>query len=124
MATLPTNVCICLSNANDSLVYPDDDLDESDPDDPTSYKDAMSRPDKDEWIAAVKDELNSIKELEVYKLVDRSEAAGRRVLKGKFVFHIKRNKVGAIERYKVRFIAGGDRAVPGIDFDKTMSPMM
>lgn len=124
MSSLPLDVRACLSDATDTLCYDFDEDDEPHPDDPKSFADAMNRPDKLKWVDAIKDELKSIKDLEVYKLVDKSEAVGRRILRGKFVFHIKRDEHGAIERYKVRFVVGGDRAVPGVDYAKTTSPTM
>ena len=126
VASLPTDVRACLLDAG-----PDDsdflEVDEEvDPEDPKTFQEAMGRSDRDKWIVAIKEELKSIDDLKVYKLVPRSQAIkeGRKVLKGRFVFHLKRDQFGAIERWKARFVARGDRATPGIDFNKTTSPTM
>lgn len=59
-------------------------------------------------------------------LVPRAVALeeGRKILKGCFVFHLKRDQWGHVNRHKVCFVVKRCAAVPGIDFTKTMSPMM
>lgn len=97
------------------------------PDDPASFQEAMASPDADKWLAACKEELASIMALDVYDLVPRneaSEAGGRRIMKGKFVFRVKRDEHGAAIRWKVRFVAKGYEAVYGVDYKKTTSPTM
>ena len=41
--------------------------------DPASYREAMSSPDSDEWKKAIEAELQSMRENDVWDLVDRSE---------------------------------------------------
>ena len=43
------------------------------PADPQTLKEALSRPDADKWIAGAKDEMKSLKEMGVYKMVRRSD---------------------------------------------------
>jgi hypothetical protein len=53
------------------------------PDEPT-FREAMKSPDSDKWILGIQDELKSLKEMGVYKLIPRSDIpAGHKVLCGK-----------------------------------------
>lgn len=39
------------------------------PADPQTLKEALSCPDADKWVASAKDEMKSLKEMNVYKLI-------------------------------------------------------
>jgi Reverse transcriptase (RNA-dependent DNA polymerase) len=91
-------------------------------DDP-SWADAIASPDREYWVAGARDELQSLKELQVFVLVPRSSLPiGRRPLKGKLVCKRKHNDSGKISRYKVRYVAKGYAQQYGIDYDKTTAP--
>ncbi|TFY55680.1 hypothetical protein EVJ58_g8092 [Rhodofomes roseus] len=95
------------------------------PGDPATLEEAMSGPFKAEWSASLSDELKSIKDLGVYKLIPRSQVpAGRRILKGKPVFRLKRNEKGEPVRFKSRWCAKGFQQVYGLDYNRTSSPTM
>ncbi|GJV05450.1 putative RNA-directed DNA polymerase [Tanacetum coccineum] len=57
-----------------------------------------------------------------WSLVPR--ASNTNVVDGKWVYRLKRDKNGAITRYKARFVAKGCRQQPGIDFHETFSPVV
>lgn len=126
LASLPADVRSSLQD--DSPLGPDcfGEGDEIDPDDPQSFDEAMARSDAAKWVEAIKDELKSITELEVWSLVPRSipKSEGRKILKGRFVFHLKRDENGVIVRWKVRFVVKGFAAVKDVDYKKTTSPTM
>ncbi|GKG45022.1 uncharacterized mitochondrial protein-like protein isoform X2, partial [Tanacetum coccineum] len=48
-------------------------------------------------------------------------ASNTNVVDGKWVYRLKRDKNGAITRYKERFVVKGFRQQPGIDFNETFS---
>jgi len=56
------------------------------PKEPKSYKEAMTSPEADEWIQAMKDEMASMEENETWLLVKKPE--GARVLDSKWVYKI------------------------------------
>ena len=61
-----------------------------------TFEEAMASPDAPKWLAACRDELSSIKNLGVFKLVPRSAAEGHTVMKGHFVFRLKCDKTGKV----------------------------
>lgn len=94
----------------------------ADPDEP-SEKEALSGPDEAHWRAAMREELEGIKEMGVYELVPRSSVPkGRKIMKGRMVFRKKRNAGGYIMRYKAHWVVKGYAGVFGQDYTKTTSP--
>src|SRR5882762_3940033 len=102
----------------------DDDFDAKYPDDPATLEEALASEDAPKWLAGCKEELASINKLSVFKLVPRSQCTGWKVLKGKFVFRVKRDALGKAVHWKVRYVAKGYEAVYGVDYKKTASPTM
>ena len=92
------------------------------PDDPP-FHEAMRSPDADKWILGIQEELKSLKEMGVYTLVPRSDVpAGCKVLRGKWVLHLKRDEHGNPVRHKARFAVKGFEQVFGQDYIDTTSP--
>lgn len=91
---------------------------------PTSYKDAISGEHSAQWIAAIESEIQSLIDLKVFKLVHRKELPpGTNIIKAKWVFKVKPNKLGHVERYKTRLCAKGYLQKHGIDYSQTFSPV-
>jgi hypothetical protein len=93
------------------------------PADPQSMAEALASPDAEQWKLTLIEEFNALKDLGVYKLVPRSTVpAGRKIMRGKAVFHQKTDEFGTIVRYKCRYVCRGFSAVYGQDYTKTTSP--
>jgi hypothetical protein len=76
-----------LGDAFDALAAMQGNDDLPSPRDPQSMKEALAGEDADRWMESMKEELQSIKDHNVYRLVPCSSVpAGRKVLKGKFVY--------------------------------------
>jgi hypothetical protein len=93
------------------------------PNDPPTLADALGLPDRASWLEGIHEELNGLREMGVYKLVPRSAVpAGRKILKGKWVFCLKRNENAEPVRYKAHLCVKGFLQVFGQDYLETTSP--
>ena len=88
---------------------------------PTRYDQAIAAPDSDKWWDAMRDEIESLNKLGVWEVVPRPE--NRKVIGCKWVYRIKTNAQGEVERYKARLVAKGYSQVPGMDFSDTFAPV-
>ena len=82
--------------------------------DEPSLKEAMSGFHRDKWLEAMRDELASLTENGVYKLI--SLPVGAAALSGKWLLKIKRGAQGEIERFKARYVVRGFEQVLRKDF--------
>lgn len=80
----------------------------------------MQSEDRELWIRAMQEEMNSIQQNRTWRLVDRSPDA--RPIGVKWIFKIKR--VNGNVRYKARLVALGYAQRPGIDFGETYAPVI
>jgi hypothetical protein len=88
---------------------------------PTSFRDAVQQPDWDDWKLALDEEMKSLLENDTWELVEREP--GMKVIPSKWVFKLKRDSEGRINRYKCRLVAGGHRQKYGVDFEETFAPV-
>lgn len=89
---------------------------------PRSFSEAMKNPDKGRWQSAMKDEMDSLKANDVWELV--SPPTGRKVLGCKWVYKVKVNAEGNVERHKARLVAQGFSQRFGQDYDETFAPVV
>jgi Reverse transcriptase (RNA-dependent DNA polymerase) len=90
---------------------------------PSSYDAAWDHKDifqQTKWREAIKKELDKMEKLNVWEIVNRKTIpTGRRCVKHKWVFDIKRNGT-----FRARLVACGYSQVPGIDFTEVFSPVV
>ena len=89
--------------------------------DPTSLKEAQSRSDWPKWQEAMKKELESLKKNGTWDVVPRPP--DKNIVGSKWVFHIKRDANGSIEKYKARLVARGFTQIYGVDYTETFAPV-
>lgn len=92
-----------------------------DEDIPTTFEEAMEGRNKENWLEAMRFEISSLESLKTWDLMELPD--DRNVIQTKWVFDIKRNGKGEIERYKARLVAKGFSQIPGIDFVEVFSPV-
>ncbi|KAJ9561084.1 hypothetical protein OSB04_006244 [Centaurea solstitialis] len=86
---------------------------------PTSFTVANTLP---QWRDAMADEYSALLRNGTWTLVPR--VPGSNIVDSKWVFKIKQDLQGAIQRYKARLLAKGFRQQPGIDYEDTFSPVV
>ena len=109
----PERYGFLVTQHGDVLVYQDDE--------PITYDDAMSDPDSAKWLDAMKSEMDSMYQNQVWTLVDMPE--GVKPIGCKWVFKKKTDMEGNVQTYKARLVAKGFRQKHGIDYDETFSPV-
>jgi hypothetical protein len=73
--------------------------------DPRSYSEAMHCPDAPKWKGACNEEYQSLMDNHTWDVVDLPP--GRKAVKSKWVFKIKENPDGTVDRYKAHLVAKG-----------------
>ena len=92
-------------------------------DDPCTWEEAKESVDAKRWEEGYRDELKSLKDMDVYTLIPRNLVPpGHRIRKGRPVFHVKRDESGTSVRWKVRVVFKGFEQIYGKDYTKTTSP--
>lgn len=86
-----------------------------------TYAEARRRPDWPKWQEAIQKELDSLKANGTWELVERPDNAN--VVDSKWVFRIKKNAAGEIEKYKARLVARGFTQIYGVDYYQTYAPV-
>src|SRR3954467_15339927 len=88
---------------------------------PQSFEDAMSCTNLDNWLKAMKDEIDQLEKLETYQLEDLP--MGRQAVGNKWVYNTNINPDGTI-RHKAQLVAQGFSQWPSLDYFNTYSPVM
>jgi hypothetical protein len=89
---------------------------------PTSYEEAISGPQREQWMAAIKDEMRSHGWNVVWTLVTAPKGAN--IVSCQWVFKLKRLPDGWIDRYKARLVARGFSQQYGVDYDETFAAVV
>lgn len=85
---------------------------------PQSWKEAAMNP---KWKEAMNEEMRALKKNETWELVPLP--AGKKTVGCKWVFTVKQNVDGIIERFKARLVAKGFTQTYGVDYQETFAPV-
>jgi len=85
---------------------------------PRNWKEAKQDP---KWKEAMLEELAALEKNKTWDLVPFP--VGKKVVNCKWVYTVKQNPNGKIERYKARLVAKGYSQTYGIDYDETFAPV-
>ncbi|CAI7756352.1 unnamed protein product [Closterium sp. NIES-54] len=92
------------------------------PGEPATLKKALESSDAEEWKKAMESELKSIEENGTWELVELPE--GRKAITSKWLFKIKSDADGKIERYKSRLVAKGYQQKEKVDYKELFAPVV
>jgi len=89
--------------------------------DPKTLQQARSRTDWPQWQEAMDREISTLEGAHTWESVPRPP--GKNIVGSKWVFRIKRNAEGKVQKYKARLVARGFTQVFGQDYYDTFSPV-
>jgi transposase InsO family protein len=89
--------------------------------DPATFEDALRSENSAEWKRAMDREITSLKENQTWILTDLPP--GAKAIPCKWVFRLKKNPDGSIDKYKGRLVVKGFSQRHGIDYSETFSPV-
>ena len=94
----------------------------SGPTEPKTFQEEWHSPiekERDNWRAAIRKEIRSMIEREVWRKTDRKRIPNnRRLIGNKWVFKIKRDGT-----YRARLVALGHSQIPGVDYTDNFAPV-
>lgn len=90
-------------------------------DEPASYEEVKARQDYSKWQSAMEDEYRSLVEQNTFEWV--TPPSDCHAVPSRWVFVIKRDAAGNIEKYKARVVAKGFRQVHGRDYGEVYAPV-
>ena len=88
---------------------------------PTTIDEAKTRLDWPKWDEAIQAELKRLADAHTWNVVERPKDVN--VVSCKWVFKIKKNTAGEIDKYKARLVARGFTQQYGVDYHEIYAPV-
>ncbi|BBN68699.1 ABC-2 type transporter family protein [Prunus dulcis] len=85
---------------------------------PTKVSEALK---DSKWVQAIKEEMKALEKNQTWTL--ETIPRGKKTIGCRWVFTVKHNADGSIERYKARLVAKGYTQTYGIDYEETFAPV-
>lgn len=91
-------------------------------DEPDTYNQAMAGADHKEWLAAVKEEIESHRDNNTF--TEAALPTSVQTIGSRWVFKIKRDREGKPVRFKARLVAKGFSQIEGVHYTETFAPTL
>lgn len=88
---------------------------------PKTIRQAFNSTKATEWKKAVQSEYDSLMKNETWELCTLPK--DRKAITNRWVFKVKHNPDGSVNKYKARLVARGFNQVYGLDYDETFAPV-
>lgn len=88
---------------------------------PETYSEALKSEQQEDWTIAMDREINALNENQTWVLEDLP--TGKRAIPCKWVYKVKTNSDGSVDKFKARLVVKGFSQKKGVDFDQTFSPV-
>ncbi len=89
---------------------------------PKTYHEAVHGPKGSKWKEAMQLEMKSLKDNNVWELVTLPK--DKKLVGSKWVYKVKVDGDGCVERFKARLVAQGFTQTKGADYDETFRPVV
>ena len=91
---------------------------------PRTIKEALSKSNKyrEFWLNGIRYEFSRMIKMGVFRLMDRTKAKGKKLLKSTWAFRVKPDLNGYCDRFRARLCACGYSQVYGLHFKETFAP--
>nr|GEX35059.1 hypothetical protein [Tanacetum cinerariifolium] len=119
----PDRLCQNVEIDPDRLCFNVEDKEHSlgDLNEPANYKVALSVLEFEKWLVAMNEEMQSMYDNKVWRLVVLPPNA--KVIKSKWIYKKKMDRDGKVHIYKARLVAMGCTQTYGVDYEETFSPV-
>ncbi|KAH9667197.1 retrovirus-related pol polyprotein from transposon RE1 [Citrus sinensis] len=74
------------------------------------------------WKKAMEDEYHALMKSKTWTLIPNNHNC--KLIRNKWIYKVKENSDGSINKYKARLVAKGFLQTPGLDFNETFSPVV
>ena len=88
---------------------------------PANYNEAVSCKHAAKWIKAMEEEKQSLMKKGTF--IQMQVPGGKSPIPSHWIYSLKFNETGSIDRYKARLVANGAKQRNGIDYDQTFAPV-
>lgn len=92
---------------------------------PNSYREARNSRYASRWQDAMNKEIEDLTKHNTWDVINRNDVPkDRRITKSRWVYKVKLNRDGSIDRFKARFVVCGYSQVKGVDYHQSFSATM